>query len=603
MRRFLSCILLSITLSSSYTLADTGQLNERLARYALATGDPAEALRWTSEEASPEAEAIRGLAYWELGLTPQAAEILQSVHERGETLEPEAMLVLAKAQQSLGMTGAANRLLETLQRRGSGETAKEAAFLLADQAIEASAYDQAGQVLANAPDGYWAAMGYLNLATAYARQDADTTRSLIALRVAQAMLGDRATTAYPDLLQRIQVTAGFLALKGGQPDKALGFLDKTSLNGYLTPQALYLHGVAQAQKDNYRGAMQSWHRARKFPLGFPGAADAWLGMGRGFDESGYLGQAGDAYLGAIAAFEGELVTLTTLKRQIRERGGYEAMVLAAKAEDVEWFLADSKTLTQPRLAYLMHFMERREAQIAVTRVTELARMADRLRSRRQDLQVFSRMLTERRDSLRKRVGADGMEAVEYRISALRERQQKLEAELERLTQSGRSVELASGELARKLDQVNALEAKKNLTPEEVERLKRMKGVLTWEAQQQFDLAKREHERELARVSRALDAAEDSYGRFEKQLRTAPERFAELSDRTEQLILRADQQLDRIVTLRQRAEDELDAALLDFLDNQTAVMSAHLDRSEQQIAHLYEYLALNRGDDSQAGGAQ
>lgn len=601
MTRFLACMLLPLAFWHGNILAEADHLNERLARFSLATGEPAEALRWVAADPSPQAETLRGMAYWKLGLLGQAADILQAVRDEGEALDPQAALVLAKTNGALGKTDSANRLLEDLRRRGKGDAAEEAAFLLAEQALEASAHDRAGKVLARAPEGYWAALGYLNLATAYARQDSDTARSLIALRVAQAMLGDQTTTAYPDLLQRIQVTAGFLALQGDEPDKALTFLNKVSLNGYYTPQALYLHGLAHAHKENYRAAMQSWHRARKFPLGFPGAADAWLGMGRGFDESGYLGQAGEAYLGAIAAFEGELVTLERLKQQIRDQGSYDAMVLSARAEDVEWFLADSKTLTQPRLAYLTHFMESAAAQHAVARVAELEQMEQRLRSRHQDLQIFGRMLDQRRERLRRHTGTGDLDMIGSRIEALEARLRDLETELQSKAEAGHSAELASGELAQKLSQVRSLQAKNNLTPGERERLERLQGVLTWQAQEQFDLARRDHERELTRIRKALEAAEKSYGRFETQLRGAPQRFDDLIDRVDQLAAEADQQLDRIVALLQRSEEALDSALLQFLDRQSAVISAHLDRSEQQIAHLYEYLALNRTADVAAGG--
>ncbi|WP_148862610.1 coiled-coil domain-containing protein [Marinobacter fonticola] len=599
---YLTRIALLLALLSGQAEADSGRINERLALYALETGEAAEALHWIADASSPKAASIRGRAYAQLGLVRQARDALSAANDE-HPLEPEARLTLAKANRALGKDGDADQLLRAIQRQGQGKVAEEAAFLLAEQAIGQSSYDRAGQILANSPEGYWSALGYLNLATAYGRQDEDVTRSLISLRVAQAMLGDRATTSYPDLLQRIQLTAAFLALKGEDADKALTFLNKISLNGYHTPQALYLHGLAHARKDNYRAAMQSWHRARKFPLSFPGAADAWLGMGRGFDESGYLGQSGEAYLGAIAAFEGELATLDTLKRQIRAQGGYEAMALSAKAEDVEWFLADSKTLTQPRLAYLMHFMESAEAQQAVARVADLERMEERLRKRLNDLDVLGGMLSERRTTLRRHLDTGDLDALKSRMTGLRERQQRLQSEIQTMAESGRSVELARGELARKLEQVRVLEAKNNLTPEEAERLKRLRGVLEWEAQEQFELARREHERELAHIGAALDAAEKSYGRFEQQLRGASERFAQRSKRVDQLETQTRITLERVVGLRQSAGELLNSALLGFLDRQSVVMSAHLDRSEQQLAHLYEYLALNRKADSAAGAEQ
>lgn len=608
MRPFLTGLVIAATLlladlAHAATPVSDGSLTERLARYALDTGQPDRALHWIWGDTSAAAGMLRGEAYAALGASAQAKDQLEAVRGQGRPLTPQAELVLARANQSLGDVDAAAILLRQLRRSGSGSASQEAAYLQAEQSIEEQAYDQAGQILASAPDGYWTAMGYLNLATAYARQDEDTARSLIALRVARAMLGDRAGETHPELLQRIQLTAGYLALKSNDPDKAISFLDKVSLNGYHTPQALYLHGLALARKENFRAAMQSWHRARKFPLGFPGAADAWLGMGRAFDESGYLGQAGEAYLGAIAAFEGELVTLNKLKQQVVQQGAFDAVVRTAGSDNVEWFLADSKTLTQPRLAYLMHFMEKPDAQQSVRAVADLERLETALSKRRADLEVFEDMLSRRLARISNRNGLSRLDAIGERIQALKARRQSLQSQLDTAAETGKVAAMASGEVAEKLKQVQALRAQKKLTPAEQERLERLEGVLTWKAQEQFDLARREHERQLAGIDRSLEAAARSFGRFDQQLNETPARFADLIARVKAARHKTDALVGRIGNLRQRAESQLDEKLMAFLDAQYQVMSAHLDRSEQQIAHLYEYLAMNRETAAVSGGEQ
>lgn len=108
--------------------------------------------------------------------------------------------------------------------------------------------------------------------------------------------GDANSERSQHLKNNLLVRAGYLAYQHGEFDKAISFLEKVDLDSFNTPRALYLHGLALAEKGNHRAAMQSWHRARKYPLAYPGVADAWIGMGRGYDLSGYLGQAGEAYL-------------------------------------------------------------------------------------------------------------------------------------------------------------------------------------------------------------------------------------------------------------------------------------------------------------------
>jgi len=272
--------------------------------------------------------------------------------------------------------------------------------------------EQTGKILAGMAEGYWSAVGYLNLSSDDARNDLNPSRALVSLRVALAMADkDPDAQRKAALRSRILLRAGYLAYTSSDYEKAIGFLEKIPLDSHRTPQALYFHGLALAEQGNHRAAMQSWHRAKKYPLAYPGVADAWIGMGRGYDLSGYLGQAGEAYLAANAAYESERVTLYKLATQIEEQGAYKALVLDARSsffsseeagssrQKVEWFLADSRTLTQPRMAYLLGFMEQPAAQQAVSRVEGLALMADQLERNVQDLGVYIVAITDHLDAL------------------------------------------------------------------------------------------------------------------------------------------------------------------------------------------------------------
>jgi tetratricopeptide (TPR) repeat protein len=259
----------------------------------------------------------------------------------------------------------------------------------AEQAREQGRLDKAGQVLAEMKEGYLAAVGYMNLAADFAGTDLDPSRALVALRVAMSMAAhDTESARRRDLLDQLHLRAGYLALNNEEYDKALGFLEKVSLDSYHAPRALYLHGLALSGKENHRGAMQSWHRAKKFPLAFPGVAEAWIGMGRGYDIAGYPGQAGESWLAANVAFEGERTTLSRLAGGIKSDGAYKTLVTDARGPQTQWFLSDSRTLTQPRMAYLLRFLEQAGAQLAVRRIAGLDEMSATLEESRHNLGVF-----------------------------------------------------------------------------------------------------------------------------------------------------------------------------------------------------------------------
>ncbi|HEY9118654.1 MAG TPA: tetratricopeptide repeat protein, partial [Marinobacter sp.] len=306
------------------------QLLGGLAKFAMDSGEPATALRYTRNLPTETGQLVRARAMMATGNGDAARGLLEQLLG-GQYHRGQAALLLADLATSRGEAGVARTHLETAAKLSHGDVRQQALYRLAEIHREAGETDSAGQVLASMEPGYWSALGYMNIAADYGKRDVNPSRALVALRVALAMSEeDSNTRRREELKSRLLVRAGHLAHKHEEYDKAISFLEKVPLESYSTPQGLYLHGLALSANGNHGAAMQSWHRAKKYPLAYPGVANAWLGTGRGYDLSGYLGQAGEAYLAANASFEGERVTLRKLADQIRGRGAYQALVRGAR---------------------------------------------------------------------------------------------------------------------------------------------------------------------------------------------------------------------------------------------------------------------------------
>ena len=96
---------------------------------------------------------------------------------------------------------------------------------------------------------------------------------------------------------------------------------------------------------------------------------------------------------------------------------------------------------------------------------------------------------------------------------------------------------------------------------------------------------------LKGIARTLADLKASVGRFDGRVKKKDRELNELMART-------DHALERIRTVRRtanalfsRAESALDELALAYVEEQDHRMAFALDRTEQQIAHLYEYLAL------------
>ncbi|KPQ30218.1 MAG: hypothetical protein HLUCCX14_03775 [Marinobacter excellens HL-55] len=520
-------------LSASADELVPAELADGVARYALDTGHLAPVISLAPTLTGDSADYLRARVLLGSGQTQEAKVLFEEVFA-SNAHRAESALELARLEAAEGDSSAAVRWYQEANRVGFGEIRQQAVFGLAETARSQGQADSAGQYLASMDDGYWAAVGYMNLAADFAKQDLNPSRALVALRVAMAMaVKDQDRGRSRDLLDQLYLRAGFLSVRTEEYDKATDFLEKVSLESYATPQALYLHGVALSERGNYRAAMQSWHRAKKFPLAFPGVSDAWLGMGRGYDVAGYPGQAGESWLAANAAYEGERVTLGKLAQRIRQDGAYKALVEDARGADAQWFLADSRTLTQPRLAYLLRFLEQPGAQAAVHRVAKLDDLYLTLAGRKHDLDVFIR-------AMEGHLGEVGSRSGNSARAALVSKHERLSATLAQLREQA----AGSGQAGK-------------------------------------------------------------LGYLERQLRSSAQRFASLDGRAaghskaintqliqaRQLQAATGRLQEQIRQVRVSASAMLDEKALAFVAAEQQRMVHALDKTEQQIAHLYEYLAL------------
>ncbi|MFN2359624.1 MAG: tetratricopeptide repeat protein [Marinobacter sp.] len=528
---FLVLALACATVPGNAAGDDQARLAGGLAKFALESGDPAAALRYTRNLSAEAGVLVRAKALLATGNADNARSLLEQL-SAGQYHRGEAALLLAELAAAGGDQENARTQLKTAARLGHGDTRQQALYRLAEIHREAGQTDSAGQVLGSMDPGYWAALGYMNIAADYGRRDLNPSRALVALRVALAMAeADSDNGRSEELKSRLLVRAGHLAHEHEDHDKAVSFLEKVPLESYSTPQGLYLHGLALSAAGNHRAAMQSWHRAKKYPLAYPGVANAWLGTGRGYDLSGYLGQAGEAYLAANASFESERVTLRRLADQIRNKGAYEALVTDARDSNAQWFLADSRTLTQPRTAYLLQFMEQPRAQDAVSRVAELEQIGLQLARHEDSLAVFRRAFRER-----------------------------LESGNHRPAQSGRFD-----------DEIEAL----------TERVATLGERATSAAQQEA----------LRRAASNLAAVKSSLGKLDHRLAERNQRLADLLSRADRAMEQVRANRNRTDSLQERAEAVLNEIALAYVEAQDDRMAFALDRTEQQIAHLYEYLAI------------
>jgi tetratricopeptide (TPR) repeat protein len=218
------CFALTLLLGiGPLALAETGhpELDLGVARFALDTGRYAEALRYTNNPETENESLIHAKALLNTGRQKEAVALLDRLvggdYHRGEA-------ALLKSGVMGGDPEGQQRLLELASRKGHGTVRQQAFYQLAEMARTDEKPEKAGQILSAMDPGYWAALGYMNMAADYGKRDLNPSRALISLRVALAMAEEDTDRKRGEALKaQLLVRAGLLAYESSDYDKAISF--------------------------------------------------------------------------------------------------------------------------------------------------------------------------------------------------------------------------------------------------------------------------------------------------------------------------------------------------------------------------------------------
>ncbi len=172
----------------------------------------------------------------------------------------------------------------------SDEARDELFFLLAETARHYEHFSEAGNQLNRISDPFWGGMGYFNLAMGYLERES-LSRARVALRVVRSMASGEGSLRGADLISRAFVAEGLLALRAGDLLRAEQALAQVRTDSTLVSEGLYLLGIARARNGRLHRALQTWQRVERFPVAWPGVAEARLARVWGYSEAGYHDEA------------------------------------------------------------------------------------------------------------------------------------------------------------------------------------------------------------------------------------------------------------------------------------------------------------------------
>lgn len=540
------------------------------------------------------------LSLGEFGLLSDAQQRYhQLVKDGSEKSKGVAFFRLGKMAYAEGEWGAALEWLGKAERLVGGELLPELRYYQSGAFIKLKKYSIAAEILGKMQDGAWAAYAYYNLAMAYSEIDSEPTRSIISLRVASA-LNKKDSGPLVELNDQALLAAGYLSIKAEDFAKAITFLNQIRVESDMASKALYMHGVANASQEYYRAAIQSWYRVKKYPLINSGVADAFLAIPYAYDKEGYTSKAITSYLEAISVFDKETRNIEKIINTVTENGARGAFFEKSSLDDLEWFLSDSIATNTPKVAYLKFIMSDSRLHQLVKQSMELESLFQNLTEWKYNLSVYENMLEERVNGYYRRITSADTKKKKQQIERIASHAKSLKKQLIDAEKQQDLLGVAAGKTLSRFQRIEDLSSrsdnlKSNVASAEYEKLQqrisRLKGLLMWEAKEQYERNLRLSDDEINALEREIERYADNLSNFNGVIAKGPERLKSFKKRVLDLTGSVEQILLKVSRLREQQNALLTEQVLIVLAEKKAEFVAFHEKAQQRLAHLYEYVAM------------
>ncbi|MGD9598532.1 MAG: hypothetical protein AB7G76_13195 [Steroidobacteraceae bacterium] len=537
------------------------------------------------------AELLAGGLYLSLGMHNEAGERFARLLTDGTPpgVRNRAWFYLGKVWYARGYDDKAEQALRSVTGLLPAELEAEKTHLLANVLMHGGRYDEAVQLL----DSFqgradWVAYARFNLGVALVRkgQLPDADRYLTSV-------GEMAA-ATPEMLalkDKANLALGFAYLQAGQPANAKVVLERVRLNGPLSNKALLGAGWADAALGDFESALAPWLELRDRNLLDAAVQESWLAVPYAYGKLGANAQAAEYYETAMREFDKEGASLGKTIEHLRSTRLLDDL-LAGETEDRRgWFWQLKELPDAPQSRYLYAVLAGHDFQEGLKNYRDLAFMKERLAAWSGSMDAFHDMVDARQKAYAGRVPrADALLATDAPERIERERGE-LESRLDTIERThdaaalGTALERDQWARIRRLEQALA-----NGDAGMKDRLRLVKGVLSWRLDEAMRARVYQQRREIRDLDAALREAQRRWVRVEKARKNVPTNTGEFEVRIEALASRLAALQARLETARDRQNDHLEAMAVHELESQQERLAAYRVQARFALATIYDRAA-------------
>jgi hypothetical protein len=395
------------------------------------------------------------------------------------------------------------------------------------------------------------------------------------------------------LRDKANVALGFTALQENRPEDARTYLERVRLNGMQSNKALLGFGWAAATLKKPEAALVPWLELVKRDISDSAVLEARIAVPYAYAQLGAYGQSLDEYNNAIAAFAQEDKSLDESIGAIRAGKLINGLMETNPGVEMGWFWKIEKLPDMPHAGHLTQVLAQHEFQEAFKNYRDLRFLATNLEGWRDNLGVFSDMLTNRRNAYNERLPKVLDRAKDLSVDALQKRRDGLAGELKDAESKQDGVAFANEkerDLAERLDRVEAALKQLGSEPEfqaARERARLAKGALVWRLSQEYPGRVWTAQKGMRDTDAGLDEARRREAALAQAQKDEPARHEAFAKRIAELGQRIDALIPRVAALTKEQQQVVQEIAVTELSRQKERLTAYVTQAQFAVAQLVD----------------
>jgi predicted negative regulator of RcsB-dependent stress response len=410
-------------------------------------------------------------------------------------------------------------------------------------------------------------------------------------RAGQIETDDPAELAIRD---KSNLVLGTIFLEDGEHDKALPYLNRVRLDGPFSNQALLSAGWASMATEDYDRAIVPWSILADREVTDRAAQEAMLALPYAYGKLDIHGRAAVYYGRALDSFGAEVDKLNKSIDSIREGKFLEALVREEIRKDEDWVIR-LRTLPQsPETYYMMELLASHDFQTGLQNYLDLADLHRKLLTWEASFDSFDEMVAIRFDHyepLLPEVDTEFRE-LDSRLRLRIEQHKMLVKRRDDLLTMPHPEFLATPEEQAILDRIEHIEtqlAAGNVAFNDGfgERLKRLRGLLTWTLETEYHARLTEFDRNLISLDSAMAVVQEQYDQYVRSRQAASHSYVGYETPISRLRAKARESVSKVELLMARQGRLLEVLAIDELMARRSHLENYGDKARFALADSYD----------------